>query len=340
MTISFIIPAFNASKTIDRCLNSIISLGLSKEDYEIIVVDDHSTDNTVDIIKKYVLSQGNITLLCQPQNHRQGAARNRGLAIAQGEFIVFVDSDDETAPGVISAIRLGSEQGVDMVAMQVDTLGEDGRVQKRTAQLEENEVFSGQKLQTKHPFWFTGPVAYVYRKAFLDKTDYPFAEDVLFEDSDFVNVHLFHADRMSYCEECGYLIHHNETSTTHTISFNHVSDYAILGYRMLSFYQNVIEQKKSAYADSILEGGSYNIMRSCKNLFKLKSLSDVRSFYQRFDHFCDRKQLLGYRKPAYCWTRWTRFCVKHKNWTVFLVGTILSTHVLALKKIIRRNNSI
>lgn len=335
MTVSFIIPAYNASKTIDRCLNSIHALGMLETDYEIIVIDDDSSDDTVSIVKNHLEKHENLTLLIQPENHRQGAARNRGLSIANGDYIVFVDSDDETAPGVISALKLSVDFGLDMVAMRVATLGENGLIVKETVPLEENVFFTGKELQTRHPFWFTGPVAYVYRKAFIEKVAYPFAEDVLFEDSDFVNVHLFYADRMSFCNDCGYLIHYNEGSTTRTVSPKHVCDYAILGSRMLSFYQNRIDEKGTAYADSILEGGSYNIMRSCKNLFKLKSFSDVISFYQRLDQFCDRKQLLGYRKPAYCWTNWTRFCIKHKNWTVIIVGLVLSSHILNLRIVLR-----
>ncbi len=330
MTVSFIIPAYNASKTIERCLESIFSLGLPENDYEVIVIDDASSDDTVDIIRNWIDSHDNLFLLCQPSNHRQGAARNRGMATAKGEYIVFVDSDDETAPGVISAVKLCADQNLDMAAMRVATCRDDGQICKETAQLEDH-IFTGQELQTNHPFWFTGPVAYVYRKGFLEKTDYPFAEDVLFEDSDFVNVHLFFANRMLYCDECGYLIHYNETSTTHTISFNHLSDYAILGNRMLSFYQDCIEDKNSQYAESILEGGSYNIMRSCRNLFKLQSLSDVRSFYSRFDQFCDRKELSKYRRPSYCWNRWTRFCIKHRVGTIFLVGIIRPFYSLLLK---------
>jgi len=334
MTVSFIIPAYNASKTIDRCLTSIYALGMLESDYEIIVIDDASSDDTVSIVKTHSESHGNLILLTQSENHRQGAARNLGLAIAKGEYVVFVDSDDETALGVVSALRLCATLGLDMVSVRVVTLGENGQICKETVQLDDNVVFTGKELQTKHPFWFTGPVAYAYRKEFLERTAYPFAEDVLFEDSDFVNVHLFYANRMSYCNECSYLIHLNEDSTTHTISPKHVSDYAFLGSRMLAFYQNRIKEKDSVYADTILEGGSYNIMRSCKNLFKLKSSSDVKSFYQRLDQFCDRKQFLGYHKPAYCWTKWTRFCMKHKNWTVFIVGIVLSSHILNLKSIL------
>ena len=80
---SFIIPAYNASKTIVRCLDSIYRLPLNAEEFEVIVVDDCSIDNTIELVEWYAKNRTNITLLRQPENHRQGAARNRGVLIAK-----------------------------------------------------------------------------------------------------------------------------------------------------------------------------------------------------------------------------------------------------------------
>lgn len=332
MIVSFIIPAYNASKTIDRCLNSIYALGMLETDYEIIVIDDASSDDTVRIVKTHSESHGNLILLTQSENHRQGAARNRGLAVANGDYIVFLDSDDEIRPGVCHAIVLAQNNDLDIAIMKGEAVSLDGQVTSTfSLPYEPNEVFSGISFQTAHRFWCPGPVLYVFKKDFLDYVDYPFAEDVLYEDSDFVNVHLYYSKRTGYCNDCGYYIHVNTFSTTHTMSYKHVCDYALLGTRMLAFH-NSIEKKDTPYAESILEGGSWNIMQSCRNLFKLESRSDIRAFYDRFDRFADRKSLVHYREPAYCWTPWTRFCIRHRKMTTSLVGLCLSTGVIKLIK--------
>ena len=77
MRISFIIPAYNASGTIVRCLDSIYVLPIDESDYEVIVIDDCSTDNTVEIVKQFAVKHSNLVLLQQVENHRQGTARNR-----------------------------------------------------------------------------------------------------------------------------------------------------------------------------------------------------------------------------------------------------------------------
>ena len=92
--VSFIIPAYNAADTIVRCLDSIYALSFKQEEFEVIVIDDCSTDETVSIIEDWRLKKDNLTLLKQSENHRQGAARNRGVFLAKGDYILFVDADD------------------------------------------------------------------------------------------------------------------------------------------------------------------------------------------------------------------------------------------------------
>lgn len=318
MLCSFIIPAYNASNTIIRCLDSIYALGLAEQDFEVICIDDCSIDNTIELIGKYAKQSANLTLLCQAENHRQGAARNRGVAIAKGKYIVYVDSDDESDEGVVNALRLAEKNDLDMVAMHYVNVDQHGNITEKEP-ITLDGVFTGVELQTKQPYWCTGPVPYVYKTSFLQQVNYPFAEDVLFEDSDYVNVHLYHAKRMMYSAQCAYRVHYNATSTTHTTTYKHVADYVLLGTRMLKFYHS-LKDTASDYAKGILEGGSYNIWISCKRLVSLSSITDVKAFYNRVDLFTNRAVLIGYNEPAYCWKRWTKLCLKHRFIATFLIA--------------------
>lgn len=315
---SFIIPAYNASKTIIRCLDSIYRLPLNEKEYEVIVIDDCSIDDTVALIEGYAKNRTNITLLRQLENHRQGAARNRGVKMAKGRYIVYVDSDDESAEGVVDALRLAEVNELDMVAMHYTNVDERERVTEHEP-ININGIYTGVELQTKHPYWCSGPVAYLYRKSFMEKVNYPFESDVLFEDSDYVTVHLYYAERMMYSAQCAYRVHYNATSTTHTTTYKHLADYMLLGVRMLNFYHS-LNETKATYAKSILEGGSYNIWMSCKRLLKLPSIKDVHAFYDRIDSFTNRAMLVGYNEPAYCWTFWTKLCLRHKYIAILFIS--------------------
>lgn len=98
ITISVIIPAFNSARFVDAAIDSVVCQKINK--LEIIVVDDGSNDSTATVIKKYV-DLGLIHYIYQ-DNAGPGAARNRGLDTAGGEFICFLDADDTLLPGSIA----------------------------------------------------------------------------------------------------------------------------------------------------------------------------------------------------------------------------------------------
>lgn len=92
--VSVIMPTFNREKTILRAINSILQQ--TYKDIEIIIVDDCSTDNTQKVVES--LNNNNITYIKQDKNRGACAARNEGIKLAKGEYIAFLDSDDEWLP--------------------------------------------------------------------------------------------------------------------------------------------------------------------------------------------------------------------------------------------------
>lgn len=103
---SIVIPTYNYGRFIERCLASIVDQ--PGDDYEIVVVDDGSTDDTRAVVEAFVryrqLPTGRLRYLCQ---HNQGpaAARNHGIADSRGDFVWFLDSDDRLAVGALEQMR-------------------------------------------------------------------------------------------------------------------------------------------------------------------------------------------------------------------------------------------
>lgn len=334
MLVSFIIPSYNSAQTVTRCLDSIYSLPLKPQEFEIIFIDDCSTDNTCEIVTAYQSNHPNITLLRQPNNNRQGAARNRGVSVAKGEYISFVDCDDAVTKGVVNAIRKAKNKQTDMTAYHYAFVNEAGKITKEADKLSfaDGQVFTGIEMQNRHPYWCSGPVAYIYNRAFLERVNYPFVEGVLYEDSDFVANHLYRAKRMVYSSELGYKAYYREDSTTHSTTYKNVADYLLLGTRMMALYEKVMREgvkeleseDSKKFAEGILEGACYNVERSCRRLMKLNSLKEVRDCYERIDTRVERNDLVGnhiYRR--YYWNTWTLVCLKYKNLTIDLLALMM-----------------
>ena len=93
--ISVIVPCYNVEKYIDRCLETLVNQTISINNLEIILVNDASTDSTIELLQKWEsLYPDNIIVVSYEENLRQGGARNVGLQYATADYIGFVDADD------------------------------------------------------------------------------------------------------------------------------------------------------------------------------------------------------------------------------------------------------
>lgn len=332
MLVSFIIPSYNSAHTVRRCLDSIYALSLKPDEFEVIFVDDCSMDNTLEIVESFKSKvKSNLTLLKQPQNNRQGAARNRGVSVAKGEYICFVDSDDAVSEGIVDAVRLAKEKQTDMAAYYIAFSDENGNIKEGLKHLnyKSEDLFTGINLQSRYPWWFSGPVAYIYNKAFLDETNYPFREGVLYEDADFVMAHLFDAKTMAYSDKLGYIAYYRQDSTTRSTTYKNIADFILLGVRMLSLYEKICQKEEKdnkdkdvqKFAEDVLDGACWNMYISAKRLIKLNSLSEVFDFYQRLDSMTSRKTIAtDKRLRKYYWNSWTTICMRYRSIAIMILS--------------------
>lgn len=122
LTISVIVPFFNSELYIERCIKSVLAQSYSK--WELILIDDGSTDKSVHICKSYSSRDERISYIRQ-NNTGPGGARNRGISEAKGDYIVFLDSDDSLMPDYLFCLSLHNE---DIVFIDVLAVNESCRV--------------------------------------------------------------------------------------------------------------------------------------------------------------------------------------------------------------------
>ena len=209
MKYSVIIPVYNVEKYIDRCLKSIISQNY--DDLEIIVIDNGSTDSSGSICDTYASEYSNISVY-HIENHGVSAARNFGLAKAQGEFICFVDADDYLVGNLFSNMENQLDSGLDLLVFSYyNSLEKNLSETTRSAKILPIE---GKKDRNQFIALFTGlflsDMMYtvwnkIYRREFLEEhrimfEQYELGEDVRFNLNVFECVHT-----ISFSKTCYYV---------------------------------------------------------------------------------------------------------------------------------------
>lgn len=128
---SVIVPAYNAERTISETLRSL--LDQTARDFEIVVVDDGSTDKTPEICHRFKENSPVPIRVFSQQNKRQSAARNLGINKAEGEYVVFLDSDDLAENEFIEKLvrAVGTDPEIDISCCSYSLLYQDGRTKPR-----------------------------------------------------------------------------------------------------------------------------------------------------------------------------------------------------------------
>lgn len=182
---SIIVPVYNVAKYLKTCLDSLIQQTL--KDIEIICIDDGSTDGSLEILEQYAAKDKRIIIIKQP-NSGQGTARNKGLKIARGKYIQFLDSDDFYELNCCEILYKTMEKtNVDVTCFQPYVKYEAYSFRET----EDNSYFKLKydKLQSMQPdmirkidinCWNK-----IFRKSFLDKYKIKFPEKLHFEDVGF-----------------------------------------------------------------------------------------------------------------------------------------------------------
>ena len=115
LSLSIIIPMYNVAPYIGICLDSIRRMGLDEAVYEVIVIDDGSTDGGSDVVARYPEVH-----YIRQENQGLSATRNRGIDMARGKYIWFVDSDDEVGPdSILPVLNFALAHDLDVVTFGV-----------------------------------------------------------------------------------------------------------------------------------------------------------------------------------------------------------------------------
>ena len=184
MLLTFILPHYNLQRELlQRCIASIVAQGIPAEDYEILVVDDGS-----DVPPEWVgesFGQQNVRLI-MASHGGPGAARNRGLAEARGEYIQFVDADDSLVPDAFAAcVEMLRNEKPDILQHGYRVCHTEEQMMRRVSQRTRLRRYASGAEYVSRNNLSGCPWMYIFRKDIVDSHNIKFAERVMHEDEDF-----------------------------------------------------------------------------------------------------------------------------------------------------------
>ena len=190
--LSVIIPVYNTDKYLEKSLDSLTSQTL--KDIEIICVNDGSTDNSLAVLQKYADKDSRIIVINQ-EHKMQGAARNAGIKIAEGEYIGFVDSDDWVDKDYFEKLYNAVKKYDSDIALATNIRTGHGKTKKRLNITKEEYLTDLQnKVDTCH-LWKDGcPTNKIYRADLLRENEILFPEGVICEDKIFTTKAVYYAN--------------------------------------------------------------------------------------------------------------------------------------------------
>ncbi len=209
--VSVIIPVYNTEEYLPKCLKSLTKQTL--KDIEIICINDGSTDNSLSILENFARKDSRIKVTNQ-EHKKQGAARNRGIELASGEYIGYVDSDDWVNENFYenlysAAIRTNSD-----IAMGTNIRIGNGRTKKRI-NIDKEKIVTGleEKFELCNLFKDQCPTNKIYRRNLLLKNNIVWPEDVYCEDKIYTLKSVYYANSVIAVPDAYYYYFRRTNST-------------------------------------------------------------------------------------------------------------------------------
>lgn len=251
MILSFVVPTYNVEEFLAECLDSLLNQDLSRDLYEIIVINDGSTDQSLSIAERYAEHNSNIKIISQ-KNSGLSMSRNRGVQEVSGKYIWFIDSDDWITADCLQKIigKIEHNDFPDMVAISRLKYLSNERIEKYIEN--STDGISGKEFLYKRIYQAPAQ-CYLFKKEFLKNHNLTFKSGIYHEDAEFTPRALFYANRIVFVSDIIYFHRHREKSITTLANYKRCDDLIIVAESLNSFkLQNCKIEKDKDIFDLII----------------------------------------------------------------------------------------
>jgi len=245
MLLSVIIPVYNVEQYLKACLDTVVTQSYS--DFEVICINDGSTDGSGLVLDEYAAKYSNISIINQ-ENKGLSATRNAGIRAAKGDYIFFLDSDDWIEPDTLK-ILADKQNGEDLLCFNGRRYFENGTKETPDTGIVEDGL-TGWEYYNKYAlvnrkFHFVCTVLRLYRREYLLKNKLFFEEGIYHEDNLFTPLACYYAKSVKVIPDILYVYRIREGSITQTTNVQRLFDMITVANKLSDFFIPIRELDKS-----------------------------------------------------------------------------------------------
>lgn len=256
--LSVVIPVYNVEKYIGKCLDSIVNQSLGIENIEVIIVNDATPDNSMEIVGEYAAKYPSIKIINNEENLGLGESRNRGLNEVTSDYVTFVDSDDFLSENVYEdSLKKMKLSNSDLLMYNLEFYREDGKIGPfsiHKPHFNEDTTITNFKKFPEFVF-MTSSVNKIYHKRLFSYLKFPKGK---YEDNGVAIETFINANQIYFNNEVTYFYRKNEDSITQVITMSNIEglteSIGILNELILKYpdYQRNITSLIIKFVDDIL----------------------------------------------------------------------------------------
>lgn len=234
MKYSFIVPIYNVESYLEQCVDSLLKQ--TYEDYEIVLIDDGATDSSGQMADSYAEKYPDIVRVEHQKNAGLGGARNTGIDLARGQYLIMIDSDDYVSEKMLETVeKYLKKYDNDILIFNYVRVEENGEKKIQKLHESEAEYISMEQKQ----FLLEQPAAWnkVYRASLFQNTGIRYPERIYYEDLATTPCLALHADKIGAIQEPLYYYIQRNSSIMHSKSLQRTMEICTSLSRILEYYK-------------------------------------------------------------------------------------------------------
>ena len=295
MLLSLIIPVYNVAPYVGTCLESIYDGVADEDSFEVIVVNDGSTDESASVVDGFAARHGNIQVITQ-ENQGLSMARMNGLTQAKGDYVWFVDSDDWLKPGTVESITqlIRGNAGVKVFMTPIYRTHRSADDYRIDAPL----LMEGEKVLLESGLPVYSATRYIILRSLFENPYLQFPKGLLHEDEYFGHILMMLADQVFVSEKSFYLYRFRPGSIMRSINIRSSYDYVTIYDLLKMFSETLPDSSKEAFLHHSQRFLSYSYRANEKNWktpefrrFKRKKGPHILAEFFRYRHLYSAREL-------------------------------------------------